>query len=52
MESDGVASQVFPNVDALKKKMEAVAAAKPSSVVMHVRREFRTFFVEMQTGWR
>ena len=40
------------DVDALKKKMEAVAAAKPSSVVLHVRRDFRTFFVEMQTGWR
>jgi serine protease Do len=41
-----------PNVDTLKKKMEAIAASKPRSVVMHVRREFRTFFVEMQTGWR
>jgi len=41
-----------PDVDVLKKKMEAIAATKPRSVVMHVRREFRTFFVEMQTGWR
>jgi S1-C subfamily serine protease len=41
-----------PDVDVLKKKMEAIAASKPRSVVMHVRREFRTFFVEMQTGWR
>ena len=41
-----------PDVDTLKKKMEAIAAAKPASVVMHVRRELRTFFVEMETGWR
>jgi serine protease Do len=41
-----------PDVAALKKKLEAVAAAKPSTVVMHVRRGFRTFFVEMQTGWK
>ena len=36
---------------AVDEAMERIAAAKPSSVVMHVRREFRTFFVEMQTGW-
>ena len=41
-----------PDVDALKKKMESIAASKPSSVVLHVRREIRTFFVEMQTGWK
>ena len=34
-----------------RRRWRAIAAAKPSSVVMHVRREFRTFFVEMQTGW-
>jgi serine protease Do len=39
------------DVDAVRRKMERIAASKPSSVVMHVRREFRTFFVEMQTGW-
>jgi serine protease Do len=39
------------DVDAVRKKMERIATVKPSSVVMHVRREFRTFFVEMQTGW-
>jgi C-terminal processing protease CtpA/Prc len=43
--------EAMANVDAVRKKMERIAAAKPSSVVMHVRREFRTFFVEMQTGW-
>ncbi len=42
---------VVGDVAALKAKMESIAAAKPSSVVMHVRRDFRTFFVEMQTGW-
>ena len=40
------------DVGTVRKKMEALAASKPSSVVMHVRREFRTFFVEMQTGWQ
>lgn len=44
--------EVMADVAALQKKMEAIAAAKPSSVVMHVRRGFRTFFVEMQTGWK
>lgn len=38
------------DVAALQQKMERIAAAKPASVVMHVRRGFRTFFVEMQTG--
>ena len=40
------------DVAALKKKMESIATEKPASVVLHVRRELRTFFVEMQTGWR
>ena len=39
------------NVAAVQKKMEAIAAAKPAAVVMQVRRGFRTFFVEMNTGW-
>jgi S1-C subfamily serine protease len=46
-----VDGEVIGDVAALQKKMEAIAATKPESVVMHVRREFRTFFVEMQTGW-
>jgi serine protease Do len=46
-----VDGEAVTDVDALKKRMEAVAAARPSSVVLHVRRELRTFFVEMQTGW-
>jgi S1-C subfamily serine protease len=34
----------------VQKKMERIAAAKPSAVVLQVRRGIRTFFVEMQTG--
>jgi hypothetical protein len=30
--------------------MEAIAASKQRAVVLHVRRGFRTFFVEMLTG--
>jgi S1-C subfamily serine protease len=43
--------EAMGDVDAVRKKMESIAASKPSSVVMHVRRDYRTFFVEMQTGW-
>jgi serine protease Do len=39
-----------PDVAAVQKKMEAVAAAKPAAVVFHVRRGVRTFFVEILTG--
>lgn len=39
------------NVDALRKRMETVATVKPKSVVLHVRRDYKTFFIEMQTGW-
>jgi serine protease Do len=46
-----VNGEVIGDVAALQKTMEAIAVAKPDSVVMHVRRGFRTFFVEMQTGW-
>ena len=46
-----VQGEVVGDVAELQKKMEAVAASKPSSLVLHVRRGFRTFFVEMQTGW-
>ncbi len=47
-----VQGETVADVAALQKKMEAIATSKPSSVVMHVRRGFRTFFVEMQTGWQ
>ncbi|HEU4687245.1 MAG TPA: PDZ domain-containing protein, partial [Vicinamibacterales bacterium] len=40
------------DVASLQKTMETLAASKPKAVVMRVRRGFRTFFVEMQTGWR
>lgn len=39
-----------PDVAAVKRRMEAVAASKSSAVVLHVRRGIRTFFVEMLTG--
>ena len=40
------------DVDAVQQKMERVARDKPSSVVLKVQRGIRTFFVEMQTGWK
>ena len=46
-----VDGEPVPNVAAMRAKMEKIASEKPPSVVLHVRREIRTFFVEMQTGW-
>ena len=43
--------QPVADVAALQKKMESIAAARPEAVVMQVRRGFRTFFVELNTGW-
>jgi serine protease Do len=40
------------DVAAVQQKMERVAREKPQSVVMKVRRGIRTFFVEVQTGWK
>ena len=40
------------DVAAVQQKMERVARDKPASVVMKVRRGIRTFFVELQTGWK
>jgi serine protease Do len=40
------------DVASVQQKMERIAAAKPSSVVLKVKRGIRTFFVEMQTGWK
>jgi S1-C subfamily serine protease len=40
------------DVGAVQQKMERVAREKPVSVVMKVRRGIRTFFVELQTGWK
>ncbi|HVL67957.1 MAG TPA: PDZ domain-containing protein [Vicinamibacterales bacterium] len=47
----GVDGEPVEDVAQLQKKMESIAAAKPGAVVMRVRRGFRTFFIEMQTGW-
>lgn len=44
--------EAVEDVAMVKMKMEAIAAAKPEAVVMRVRRDYRTFFIEMQTGWR
>jgi S1-C subfamily serine protease len=41
-----------PDVAAVQKRMEQIAAAKPATVVFKVRRGIRTFFVELQTGWK
>ena len=40
------------DVASVQQKMERVAREKPSAVVMKVRRGIRTFFVELQTGWK
>jgi len=40
------------DVAAVQQKMDRVAREKPASVVMTVRRGIRTFFVELQTGWK
>jgi serine protease Do len=40
------------DVAAVQQKMERVAHDKPAAVVMKVRRGIRTFFVELQTGWK
>jgi serine protease Do len=40
------------SVEAVQKKMTAIAETKPRAVVLRVRRGIRTFFVELQTGWK
>lgn len=40
------------NVEAVQKKMTRIAEQKPTSVVFQVKRGIRTFFVELQTGWK
>jgi serine protease Do len=40
------------NVEEVQKTMTAIAETKPRAVVLKVRRGIRTFFVELQTGWR
>jgi S1-C subfamily serine protease len=46
-----VDGEAIADVAALRTRMERIATSKPTSVVMHVRRGIRTFFVEMDTGW-
>jgi serine protease Do len=41
-----------PDVQAVQQKMAKIADAKPRSVVLRVRRGIRTFFVELETGWK
>jgi serine protease Do len=40
------------DVEGVQRKMARIAEAKPRSVVFKVRRGIRTFFVELETGWR
>jgi hypothetical protein len=44
--------EAVPNVEAVQKKMLAITKARPRSVVLKVRRGIRTFFIELETGWR
>jgi serine protease Do len=39
-------------VEAVQQKMAKIAEEKPRAVVLRVRRGIRTFFVELQTGWK
>jgi serine protease Do len=47
-----IAGTPTPTVAAVREKMGDIARAKPASVVFRVKRGIRTFFVEMQTGWK
>jgi serine protease Do len=40
------------DVAAVQQRMAKIAEAKPATVVLQVRRGIRTFFVEMQGGWK
>ena len=44
--------KAMPDVEAVQKKMTQIAEARPATVVLRVRRGIRTFFVELETGWR
>ncbi|MFL6280804.1 MAG: PDZ domain-containing protein [Vicinamibacterales bacterium] len=48
----GIDGDAVGDVAAIQQKMERVARDKPAAVVMTVRRGIRTFFVELQTGWK
>jgi serine protease Do len=40
------------DVEAVQRRMARIADTRPRSVVFKVRRGIRTFFVELETGWR
>lgn len=44
--------ETVASVEAVQQKMTRIAEQKPASVVLQVRRGIRTFFVELQTGWK
>jgi serine protease Do len=44
--------ETVADVEAVQRKMTAIADAKPRSVAFRVRRGIRTFFVELETSWR
>jgi S1-C subfamily serine protease len=44
--------QTTADVASVQQRMESVAQRKPASVVLKVKRGIRTFFVELQTGWK
>lgn len=44
--------EAVTDVEAVQRKMARVAEARPRAVVFKVRRGIRTFFVELETGWR
>ena len=48
LEIDGMA---VADVETVQQKMQGITTAKPSSVVLKVRRGIRTLFVELQSGW-
>jgi serine protease Do len=44
--------ETVASVEAVQQKMGKIATAKPRAMVLRVRRGIRTFFVELQTGWK
>jgi serine protease Do len=44
--------EAMTTVEAVQAKMTQIAKARPPAVVLKVRRGIRTFFVELQTGWK
>jgi serine protease Do len=47
-----VDGETVTSVEAVQKKMTSITDARPRSVVLKVRRGIRTFFIELETGWR